>query len=179
MNFGTKQVEKDAADYNSLFSDRSGTGDVKARQDNYMTLVNGYYNLVTDFYEWGWGKSFHFGRRYAGEDLSASIARHEHYLALQANFQKGQNIIDVGCGVGGPMRAIARFSGCNVIGINNNAYQISRGIKHVSSICLCLCLLACLLTQHSDLTLSHLFCSCLVLSSLFFVFFFSVCVIEY
>jgi sterol 24-C-methyltransferase len=33
----------------------------------------------------------------------------------------------VGCGVGGPARSIARFSGCKVVGLNNNAYQIERG----------------------------------------------------
>ena len=40
-----------------------------------------YYDLVTDFYEFGWGKSFHFAPRVAGESLEASLARHEHYLA--------------------------------------------------------------------------------------------------
>ena len=29
-----------------------------------MKMVNHYYNLVTDFYEYGWGKSFHFARRH-------------------------------------------------------------------------------------------------------------------
>jgi sterol 24-C-methyltransferase len=39
-------------------------------------------------------------------------------------------VLDVGCGVGGPMRAIARFSGASVVGVNNNDYQIKRGTKH-------------------------------------------------
>jgi sterol 24-C-methyltransferase len=32
----------------------------------------------------------------------------------------------MGCGVGGPMREIVRFSGAQVTGINNNAYQVER-----------------------------------------------------
>jgi len=36
-------------------------------------------------------------------------------------------VLDVGCGIGGPLRAVARFSGAHVVGVNNNAYQISRG----------------------------------------------------
>jgi ubiquinone/menaquinone biosynthesis C-methylase UbiE len=37
---------------------------------------------------------------------------------------------DCGCGVGGPAREIARFSGAHITGINNNAYQITRANKH-------------------------------------------------
>lgn len=35
-------------------------------------------------------------------------------------------VLDVGCGVGGPAREIALFTGCEVVGLNNNAYQIER-----------------------------------------------------
>ncbi|KAJ8606608.1 hypothetical protein MRB53_040837 [Persea americana] len=42
------------------------------------------------------------------------------------NIQKGQSVLDVGCGVGGPAREIATFTGANVTGLNNNDYQISR-----------------------------------------------------
>jgi len=38
--------------------------------------------------------------------------------------------VDIGCGVGGPMRNIARFTGSKITGINNNAYQIKIGTKH-------------------------------------------------
>jgi len=37
--------------------------------------------------------------------------------------------LDVGCGIGGPAREIARFSGCTVVGINNNEYQLKRAAK--------------------------------------------------
>lgn len=32
----------------------------------------------------------------------------------------------IGCGVGGPLRNIARFSKAQVLGLNNNEYQVSR-----------------------------------------------------
>jgi len=35
-------------------------------------------------------------------------------------------VLDVGCGIGGPLRNIARFSGASIVGINNNQYQVSR-----------------------------------------------------
>jgi sterol 24-C-methyltransferase len=40
--------------------------------------------------------------------------------------KEGMNVLDVGCGVGGPAREIAKFTGCNVVGLNNNDYQIDR-----------------------------------------------------
>lgn len=96
------------------------------RHRDYAQMVNQYYDLATDFYERGWGQSFHFAPRFEGEAFAASLARHEHYLALRLGLAAGQTALDVGCGVGGPMRAIARFSGASVDGINNNDYQLEK-----------------------------------------------------
>ena len=35
----------------------------------------------------GWGQSFHFANKLAGETFSASIARHEYYLAMRLGVQ--------------------------------------------------------------------------------------------
>ncbi len=116
--------------YLDFHGERDG-GTVEDRKRDYTTMVNHYYDLVTDFYEYGWGQSFHFATRYEGESLKASIARHEMYLAHRLGLRPGTRCLDIGCGVGGPMRTIARFSGAAVLGINNNAYQIERGRKQV------------------------------------------------
>lgn len=100
--------------------------DEQQRLDDYSSLTKHYYNLVTDFYEYGWGSSFHFSRYYKGEPFRQASARHEHYLAASMGLKPGMRVLDVGCGVGGPAREIARFTGCNVVGLNNNDYQISR-----------------------------------------------------
>lgn len=97
------------------------------RKANYIDMVNKYYDLATSFYEYGWGESFHFAPRWKGESLRESIKRHEHFLALQLGVKQGQKILDVGCGIGGPLREIAKFSGAYVTGINNNEYQVARG----------------------------------------------------
>ncbi|PSR91071.1 Cycloartenol-C-24-methyltransferase [Actinidia chinensis var. chinensis] len=91
--------------------------------------VNKYYDLVTSFYEYGWGESFHFAPRWKGESLRESIKRHEHFLALQLGLKQGHKVLDVGCGIGGPLREIARFSDTHVTGVNNNEYQITRGTE--------------------------------------------------
>jgi sterol 24-C-methyltransferase len=129
------QVKGAIDEYNSFHA-----ADVDTRKSKYMAMVNDYYNLVTDFYEYGWGQSFHFAPRFKNETFAASIARHEHWLAAQLRLRPGMTVLDVGCGVGGPMRAIARFSGATVVGVNNNDYQIERGTKqnqdaHLAHLC--------------------------------------------
>lgn len=102
------------------------TGGVDQRKRNYRNLTNHYYDLVTDFYEYGWGESFHFAPRAPNESFPASLARHEHYLAHRLGLRPGMRVADLGCGVGGPLREISRFSGATIIGVNNNGYQIER-----------------------------------------------------
>ncbi|RKP11780.1 S-adenosyl-L-methionine-dependent methyltransferase, partial [Piptocephalis cylindrospora] len=96
------------------------------RLTEYTSLTNTYYNLATDFYEYGWGRSFHFARMHIGESFAASIARHEHYLAMRLGLREGMRVLDVGCGVGGPQREIAHFTGAHITGFNNNSYQLTR-----------------------------------------------------
>jgi sterol 24-C-methyltransferase len=100
------------------------------RRRDYAAVVNTYYDLVTDFYEYGWGQSFHFAPRARGETFRESILRHEQWLALRLGLSPDSQALDVGCGVGGPMRTIARFAGCKITGLNNNSYQVARAVSH-------------------------------------------------
>ncbi|KAJ9611277.1 Delta(24)-sterol C-methyltransferase [Cladophialophora chaetospira] len=102
----------------------------KARRDEYATLTRHYYNLATDLYEYGWGTSFHFCRFAYGESFRKAIARHEHYLALKMGIQDEARVLDVGCGVGGPAREMIKFTGANIVGLNNNDYQIERSLRY-------------------------------------------------
>ena len=96
-----------------------------------MSLIrDSYYNLATDLYEYGWGTSFHFCRFAYGEAFRKAIARHEHYLALKMGIQENWRVLDVGCGVGGPGREMIKFTGANVVGLNNNDYQIERSLRY-------------------------------------------------
>jgi len=102
----------------------------EARIAEYATLTRHYYNLGTDLYEYGWGQSFHFCRFAYGEPFYQAIARHEHYLAAKIGIKDGDKVLDVGCGVGGPAREIAKFTGAHITGLNNNDYQIERATRY-------------------------------------------------
>jgi sterol 24-C-methyltransferase len=121
------EMAKKVEDYDALYKDQEN---IEARRQNYESLVTSFYNLVTEFYEFGWGQSFHFAPRHQYESFEASISRQEMYLALRLHLQEGMKVADLGSGVGGPMRCIARFSKAHVTGINNNAFQIGKTLKH-------------------------------------------------
>ncbi|EHK99754.1 S-adenosyl-L-methionine-dependent methyltransferase [Glarea lozoyensis ATCC 20868] len=106
--------------------------DRESRKAEYATLTRHYYNLATDIYEYGWGQSFHFCRFAYGEGFYQAIARHEHYLAAKIGIKDGDKVLDVGCGVGGPAREIAKFSGAHITGLNNNDYQIERATHYAA-----------------------------------------------
>ncbi|CAF0800441.1 unnamed protein product [Adineta ricciae] len=69
---------------------------------------------------------FHFANRFRGETLAESIQRHESYLALRMQLKPGDKVLDIGCGVGGPLRRIANLSGAHVTGVTISQYQIQR-----------------------------------------------------
>jgi sterol 24-C-methyltransferase len=123
-------VSGEISQYMNIVSKGKDEDSIQSRKSHYESLISLYYNLVTDFYEYGWGESFHFAPRHSIESREQSIARAEHYLALRLGLKPGMTVLDLGAGVGGPMREIARFAGCKVIGINISKYQISRGNKH-------------------------------------------------
>ncbi|KAK1321119.1 24-methylenesterol C-methyltransferase 2 [Acorus calamus] len=93
-------------------------------------FVDTFYNLVTDIYEWGWGQSFHFSPSIPGKSHAAATRLHEEFAVDLLRVGPGDKILDVGCGVGGPMRAIAARSGSNVVGITINEYQVGRARTH-------------------------------------------------
>ena len=93
-------------------------------------MVSSFYDLVTDFYEYGWGQSFHFAPRFKGEQFMESIYRAEYFLALKLGLGRASKVLDVGCGVGGPMRNIAKFTGADVTGVTINEYQVAVGNRY-------------------------------------------------
>ena len=55
-----------------------------------------------------------------------SIKRAEYHLCSCLGLKPGMRVLDVGCGVGGPMRNMAIFSGAKIDGVSINEYQVWR-----------------------------------------------------
>jgi len=69
-------VDRGINSYNEFFDQEDGKG-VGSRILSTPDFVNKFYSLITDFYEYGWGESFHFAAREKGESFEDSIVRQE------------------------------------------------------------------------------------------------------
>lgn len=132
-----EKVKESIEGYENLFNGArkdigatSNEDSIKHREKEYQTMVNSFYNLVTDFYEYGWGQSFHFAPRKKCETFEESIYRSEYYLALRTGLTHEKKALDVGCGVGGPMRNIHQFTGADITGVTINDYQVKVGNQY-------------------------------------------------
>ncbi len=93
---------------------------------DHTETVNTYYDLCSDFMVWGWGESLHFAPLSPEESLEESKVRHQRLMIDKLELQRVMAVIDVGCGIGGPMRRVAREAGVRVVGININKTQLER-----------------------------------------------------
>ena len=107
------QVER----YTGLF-EKNDDEAVSARKQNYAALARFHYAMGGDLYEIAWGRSHHMCPFEKGEAFADAIRRHERYISDRLGLEPGMLVLDVGCGVGGPMREIARHSGARIVGIN-------------------------------------------------------------
>lgn len=80
------------------------------------------------------GQSFHFAPRLQNESFKESPLRHQRFLSDKLSLKSGMQVLDIGCGVGGPMRNFTKWTGANFVGININAYQIECAKMHTKDI---------------------------------------------
>jgi len=130
---GRDKVKGSIENYNEFYEQASKPSFDKFTKLDTPQFVDMFYSLITDFYEYGWGQSFHFSPRRKGESFNNSIIRHEQRIGEAIRLAPGMHGLDVGCGVGGPMRAVARHTGAKVTGITINEYQVGRARKHNES----------------------------------------------
>jgi len=98
-----------------------------ARAHDHAETVKDYYDLCSDLMVFGWGESLHFAPLTPRESLEESIIRHQRLMISKLELRQGMTVVDVGCGIGGPMRRVAHEAGVKVVGINNSATQLERG----------------------------------------------------
>ena len=67
--------------------------DVKEREKNATDMVSSFYELVTDFYEYGYGECFHFFPVYDSQSFKESLLEYEKELAKALNVQPGSKLL--------------------------------------------------------------------------------------
>ncbi len=93
---------------------------------DHAETVKEYYDLCSEFMVFGWSESLHFAPLSPHESLEDSQARHQRLMIAKLELNEGMTVIDVGCGIGGPMRRVVREGGVRVTGVNNNEIQLEK-----------------------------------------------------
>lgn len=114
---------EDAFAFDKLYTD-VGSNDQHNAYD--ADVANSFYNLATEFYEYGWGDSFHFGFRRSNEGHAKAVANSQHFVAQKLQVGDMDRVLDMGCGIGGPLRGVVRATGANITGLTINEHQIKR-----------------------------------------------------
>ena len=106
--------------------DRATPEDAVASRYDHTETVKEYYDLCSPFMVYGWGESLHFAPLTPQESLEDSKIRHQRLMIAKLEMLPGMTVVDVGCGVGGPMRRVVREAGVRVVGININKVQLAK-----------------------------------------------------
>ena len=67
-------------------------------------------NTLDNYYEYGWGDSFHFGTRQKWEPHSKCIANSQNFVAQKLRVNDMDRVLDMGCGIGGAPGGFIRQS---------------------------------------------------------------------
>ena len=126
------KIAHSGSDIHRLVSDFDGWMERAPTEDDGVTgydhaqTVKEYYDLCTQFMVFGWSESLHFAPLSPRESVEESQARHQLLMIDKLDLREGMMVIDVGCGIGGPMRRVVQESGVRVVGVNNNNTQLDR-----------------------------------------------------
>jgi len=93
--------------------------------------IRSHYDLATPFYRLLWGPHIHHGlwseedaaRRVPHVSPRAAQEQLTDTLAELAEIERGQRVLDVGCGMGGSSIRLARHYGCRVTGVTLSGVQ--------------------------------------------------------
>lgn len=66
---------------------------LKNRREHAKDVATNFYSLVTDFYEYGYGHSFHFAPIYDGKSLPECIAIYEQGVAKLLKAKPGMKLL--------------------------------------------------------------------------------------
>ena len=108
--------------------DRAAERNATATGYDHAETVREYYDLCGEFMVYGWGDSLHFAPLSPGESLEESKARHQRSLIAELDLREGMTVIDVGCGIGGPMRRVVQEGRVRVTGVNSSETQLNKAM---------------------------------------------------
>ncbi|KAI1651682.1 S-adenosyl-L-methionine-dependent methyltransferase [Daldinia loculata] len=93
--------------------------------DSLKDRIKTHYEIASDYYYSLWGQHIHHGLfKSASETKEQAQVNLINYLLEISALPAGAKVLDVGCGVGGTSRFLARERGCTVTGITISGRQV-------------------------------------------------------
>ena len=108
------------------WTDRSSADDAETKDYDHAKTVKEYYDLCSELMIFGWGESLHFAPLSRRESLQESKIRHQRLMISKLELREGMTVVDIGCGIGGPMRRVVREAGVRVLGVNYSEVQLAK-----------------------------------------------------
>ncbi|KAL9019554.1 MAG: hypothetical protein Q9185_003174 [Variospora sp. 1 TL-2023] len=92
--------------------------------------IRHHYELASEYYYSLWGEHLHHGYFLDPADTKERAqTRLVELLLDRARLEKGSNVLDVGCGMGGTSRYLAKHHGCNVTGVTISEKQVEMAVR--------------------------------------------------
>ncbi|CAG8952744.1 hypothetical protein HYFRA_00008988 [Hymenoscyphus fraxineus] len=92
--------------------------------------IRHHYELASDYYYSLWGEHIHHGYFLTPQDTKEKAQLQLISLLLERSaLAKGAKILDVGCGIGGTSRYLAKEWGCHVTGVTISGRQVELAKK--------------------------------------------------
>ncbi|KAL8708426.1 MAG: hypothetical protein Q9220_006716 [cf. Caloplaca sp. 1 TL-2023] len=87
--------------------------------------IRHHYNLASDYYYSLWGEHIHHGLFLTPTDTKELAQLQLIELLLErSELERGSKVLDVGCGIGGTARFLAREWACEVVGVTISGRQV-------------------------------------------------------
>ncbi|KAG4433170.1 hypothetical protein IFR05_011354 [Cadophora sp. M221] len=87
--------------------------------------IRHHYELASDYYYSLWGEHIHHGYFLTPSDTKERAQVQLIELLLEkSGLPVGSSVLDVGCGIGGTSRHLAKIHGCNVVGVTISGRQV-------------------------------------------------------
>ncbi|KAL8707146.1 MAG: hypothetical protein Q9225_007816, partial [Loekoesia sp. 1 TL-2023] len=92
--------------------------------------IKHHYELASDYYYTLWGEHVHHGYFLEPADTKERAQTRLIELLLDhAQLEEGSTALDVGCGLGGTSRYLAKYHDCKVTGVTISGKQVQMAVK--------------------------------------------------
>ncbi len=115
-------------DFQAFISQHDRLFRLAKQRGDHGGVTRNYYSVMGPLIEAYYGPSYHFvppERR--GQSFEASIERLYRWVIDVLGLQSEVHVVDLGCGVGGAVRGVARMSGCRATGITLGPNEVEEG----------------------------------------------------